>query len=75
MGPVPVNDSRIMPRGDELRTPFASPVKKRSQFEITIAGNLKDMFMSIEMIGNDLKWRSATASPTIKIAEMMIAGE
>jgi PmbA protein len=43
--------------------------------EITIAGNLKDMFMSIEMVGNDLKWRSAIVSPTIKIAEMMIAGE
>jgi PmbA protein len=43
--------------------------------EITIAGNLKEIFMSIEMIGNDLKWRSATVSPTIKIAEMMIAGE
>jgi PmbA protein len=43
--------------------------------EITIAGNLKEMFMSIEMIGNDLKWRSAVVSPTIKIAEMMIAGE
>ena len=28
--------------------------------EITIAGNLKDMFMSIEMIGNDLAWRSST---------------
>ncbi|HKV56240.1 MAG TPA: TldD/PmbA family protein, partial [Candidatus Binataceae bacterium] len=43
--------------------------------EITIAGNLKDMFMSIEMIGNDLRWRSAVVSPTLKIAEMMIAGE
>jgi PmbA protein len=43
--------------------------------EITIAGNLKEMFMSIEMIGNDLKWRAATVSPTIKISEMMIAGE
>lgn len=43
--------------------------------EITIAGNLKDMFMSIEMIGNDLAWRSSTAAPTLKIAEMMIAGE
>ena len=42
--------------------------------EITIAGNLKDMFMSIEMIGNDLRWRSSIASPTIKIGEMMIAG-
>jgi len=43
--------------------------------EITIAGNLKDMFQSIEMIGNDLHWRSSTASPTIKISELMIAGE
>lgn len=42
--------------------------------EITIAGNLKEMFMSIEMIGNDLVWRSAIVSPTIKIAEMTIAG-
>lgn len=42
--------------------------------EITIAGNLKNMYMSIEMIGNDLVWRSSTAAPTIKISEMMIAG-
>jgi predicted Zn-dependent protease len=28
----------------------------------------------IEMVGNDLKWRSSTASPTLKISEMMIAG-
>jgi len=33
------------------------------------------MFQSIEMIGNDLHWRSSTASPTIKISELMIAGE
>ena len=43
--------------------------------EITIAGNLKEMFMSIEMIGNDLAWRSSTVAPTLKISEMMIAGE
>ncbi len=43
--------------------------------EIRIAGNLKEMFMSIEMIGNDLKWRSAIVAPTLKIAKMMIAGE
>jgi len=43
--------------------------------EITVAGNLKDMFMSIEMIGNDLTWRSSTVAPTLKISEMMIAGE
>jgi PmbA protein len=43
--------------------------------EITIAGNLKEMFLGIEMIGNDLRWRSSVVSPTIKIAEMTIAGE
>ncbi|HEV3111174.1 MAG TPA: metallopeptidase TldD-related protein [Candidatus Binataceae bacterium] len=42
--------------------------------EITIAGNLKEMYMAIEMIGNDLVWRSTVAAPTIKIAEMTIAG-
>ena len=42
--------------------------------EITIAGNLKDMMAGVEMIGNDLNWRSSTVAPTIKIAEMMIAG-
>ena len=42
--------------------------------EITIAGNLKDMMAGVEMIGNDLKWRSSTAAPTLKIAEMTIAG-
>ncbi len=42
--------------------------------EITIAGNLKDMMAGVEMIGNDLNWRSSTVAPTIKIAEMTIAG-
>jgi PmbA protein len=42
--------------------------------EVTIAGNLKEMFKSIEMIGNDLHWRSSVVSPTLKITEMMIAG-
>jgi predicted Zn-dependent protease len=32
------------------------------------------MYMAIEMIGNDLVWRSTVAAPTIKIAEMTIAG-
>ncbi len=42
--------------------------------EITIAGNLKQMLRDIEMIGNDLRFRSRVVSPTIKIAEMTIAG-
>ena len=42
--------------------------------EITIAGNLKEMYLAIEMVGNDLAWRSTVAAPTIKISEMTIAG-
>jgi PmbA protein len=43
--------------------------------EITIAGTLLSMFQNIEMIGNDLDLRSTIAAPTLKIAQMMIAGE
>jgi PmbA protein len=42
--------------------------------EITIAGNLKEMFAGIEMIGSDLVFRGRIASPTVKITEMMVAG-
>ena len=42
--------------------------------EITIAGDLKEMFAHIEMVGSDLEFRGRIASPTIKISEMMIAG-
>ncbi|TAK08807.1 MAG: TldD/PmbA family protein [Candidatus Manganitrophaceae bacterium] len=42
--------------------------------EITIAGNLKEMFQQIEMVGNDLDpWRK-TAAPTLKITRMTVAG-
>lgn len=42
--------------------------------EVTIAGNLVDMLMSIEAIGNDLEFRGSMASPTILIREMTISG-
>jgi PmbA protein len=42
--------------------------------EITIAGNLKRMYAGIETIGSDLVFRGRIASPTIKLAEMTIAG-
>ena len=42
--------------------------------EVTIAGNLKHMFNDIEMIGNDLVFRGRTASPTVKLRKMMVAG-
>jgi PmbA protein len=43
--------------------------------EITIAGNLLDMFQNVEAIGNDLELRGSVAAPTLKIARMTIAGE
>ena len=42
--------------------------------EVTIAGNLKNIFNDIEVIGNDLVFRGRTASPTVKIRKMMVAG-
>ncbi len=42
--------------------------------EITIAGNLKDMWMHVEAIGNDLVFRGRITSPTVKIAEMTVGG-
>jgi PmbA protein len=42
--------------------------------EITISGNLGHILNSIEIIGNDLEFRSPIAGPTIKISELTIAG-
>ncbi len=42
--------------------------------EITIAGNLKQMLQDIELVGSDLVFRGRIASPTLKISEMMVAG-
>jgi PmbA protein len=42
--------------------------------EITIAGNLGDMLLGIDAIGNDLLWLGASAAPTLRIAKMTIAG-
>lgn len=42
--------------------------------EITIAGNLKEIFQEIEMIGSDLDPARKTAAPTLKIAKMTVAG-
>jgi PmbA protein len=42
--------------------------------EVTIAGNLKEMFHNVEMVGNDLEMRSRIAAPTLKVAQMTVAG-
>jgi len=43
--------------------------------EITIAGNLKEMFMDIAAIGNDIDPRSSLKTGSILIKKMKIAGE
>jgi PmbA protein len=42
--------------------------------EVTIAGNLTEMMRNITAIGNDLVFRGAVASPTLRIDGMTIAG-
>jgi PmbA protein len=42
--------------------------------EITVAGNLKDMFMHIVEVGNDVDLRGNTRSGSVLIEEMTIAG-
>jgi PmbA protein len=42
--------------------------------EVTVAGNLLEMFARIEGIGRDLTLRDRTASPTLLIGRMVVAG-
>ena len=43
--------------------------------EITIAGNLKDIFRNIVAVGNDVDMRGSMRTGSILISEMIIAGE
>ena len=40
---------------------------------VTIAGNLKEMLTSIEMIGDDLDYRGSILSPTLLIGQMTVS--
>jgi len=42
--------------------------------EVTISLNVDDLFKTIDVIGDDLDLRTATASPTLRVAKMTIAG-
>jgi len=42
--------------------------------EVTVAGNLLEMFAAIDGVGDDLVLRDRTASPTLKIGRMVVAG-
>jgi PmbA protein len=43
--------------------------------EITVAGNLKDMFLNISEVASDLEFRGAVAAPTIRIDGLTVGGE
>ncbi len=43
--------------------------------EITVAGNLKDMFLNIAEVASDLEFRGAVASPTLRIDGLTVGGE
>jgi PmbA protein len=49
---------------------FAYPVE-----EITVAGNLKEMFFSISEVANDLEFRGAVAAPTLRIDGLTVGGQ
>ncbi len=42
--------------------------------EVTIGGNLQDILTHIEMIGNDLEFRRAVTSPTLRVDGLTVAG-
>ena len=48
---------------------LAYPVEK-----ITVAGNLKEMLLGIEMVGTDLTFRNSVVAPTLRIRRMTVAG-
>ena len=43
--------------------------------EITVAGNLKDMFLNISEVASDLEFRGSMAAPTIRIDGLTVGGE
>lgn len=42
--------------------------------EVTVAGNLLDIFRNIVAVGSDLEFRGSMASPTLLVSEMSVAG-
>ena len=49
---------------------FAYPVE-----EITVAGNLKELFFNISEIANDLEFRGSVAAPTLRVDGLTVGGE
>src|SRR5260221_13516124 len=43
--------------------------------EITVAGNLKELFFNISEISNDMEFRGSVAAPTIRVDGLTVGGE
>jgi PmbA protein len=43
--------------------------------EVTIAGNLRQMLLDVDAVGNDLVFRSSVVSPTLRVRRMTVAGD
>jgi PmbA protein len=42
--------------------------------EVTVSGNLMEMLAGIDAVGDDLDFRSSTAAPTLRFAELVVSG-
>jgi PmbA protein len=42
--------------------------------EVTVAGNMLEMLRAVDAVGDDLDFRGSTGAPTIRFAELMVAG-
>ena len=42
--------------------------------EVTVAGNFDDLWQRIDAVADDLKLRTAIESPTLRVAELTVAG-
>lgn len=42
--------------------------------EVTVAAHFGDVLRRIDAVGSDLEWRSAVASPSLRVARMTVAG-
>ncbi|MFN2546465.1 MAG: TldD/PmbA family protein [Myxococcales bacterium] len=42
--------------------------------EVTVSGNLLEMLQGIDAVGDDLDFRSSTAAPTLRFAELVVSG-
>ncbi|MEN8906274.1 MAG: TldD/PmbA family protein [Clostridiales bacterium] len=49
--------------------------KSKAIEQVTLAGNFFELLKSIEIIGNDLKFKSSIVSPSLYIGELSVAGK